>query len=154
MSRRSHHEFAWIQASDFEWNDDVLSGTPCRIQLCTSIYPQKEEGFPYKPASILTFYDTSWSFFSVIKYWIPIKVLGLRFADLVLCPAFALQGLCRVFGTSQKNWWFGTWNLENSGDFGWTSVLIPDINIVDAFSGDWPREITSLTMETAQIWPV
>ena len=35
-------------------------------------------------------------FFSVIKYWIPIKVLGLRFADLVLCPAFALQGLCRV----------------------------------------------------------
>ena len=27
-------------------------------------------------------------FFSVIKYWIP--------ADLVICPAFALQGLCRV----------------------------------------------------------
>ena len=45
---------------------------------------------------ILWYFLKFFSDFSVIKYWIPIKVLGLRFADLVLCPAFALQGLCRV----------------------------------------------------------
>ena len=62
---------------------------------------------------ILWYFLKFFSDFSVIKYWIPIKVLGLRFADLVLCPAFALQGLCPRFGTSQKNWWFGTWDLED-----------------------------------------
>ena len=72
-------------------------------------------------------------FFSVIKYWIPIKVLGLRFADLVFSPAFALQGLCRVLELHRRTdgLELGIW--KNSGDFGWTSVLIPDINIVDAF---------------------
>ena len=105
------------------------------IQLCI---PKRRRG---SLQTCLNF-DILWyvlKFFSVIKYWIPIKVLGLRFADLVLCPAFALQGLFCILKLHKRTdgLELGIWKI--SGDLGWTSVLISDIQwLCGWISGDWP----------------
>ena len=89
----------------------------------------------------------------LIWYWIHIDVSGLRFVDLVICPAFALQGLCRVLEPHKRTarLELGIWKI--SGDLGWTSVLIPDIQwLCGWISGDWPWLAHGNQM--AQIRPV
>ena len=89
---------------DFESNDGMSGGTPCRIQLCV----------PKPRGSLQTCvnFDILW-FFLKFSYSIPIKkpkvwdLVIWWFAWLLHCKAKLLR-----FGTSQENWWFGTWNLE------------------------------------------
>ena len=130
---------------DFGWNDEMSGGTPCRIQLC--IVSPNGEGVPNKPASILTFYDFSKVLFSDL-IWFNIESpsksqvwdLSIWWFARLLCKAFAaFWNFTRTDGLE-----LGIWKI--SGDLGWTSVLISDIQwLCGWISGDWPMEITSLT---------
>ena len=147
------HGFSLCESEESTWicvDSDVRfwmkrwkmsSGTPCRIELCTVYIPKRRRGSLQTCfiLDILWYFLKLFSDFSVKNNWIPIKVLGLRFADLVLCPAFALQSLCRVLKLHKRTdgLELGIW--KNSGDLGWTSVLISDIQRLCAWiSGDWP----------------
>ena len=105
--------FATVKSGElrFWMHAEMSGGTSCRIQLCT-VSPNGE-GVPNKPASILTFYDLSKVLFSDVIWFNPYRSLRFeicRFGDL---PGFCTARPLLRFGTSQKNWWFGTWNLEN-----------------------------------------
>ena len=162
VSQRSQHEFAWDSDVRFwmkRWK--MSSGTPCRIELCTVYIPKRRRGSLQTCfiLDILWYFLKLFSDFSVKNNWIPIKVLGLRFADFGALPGFCTAKPLPRFETSQENWWFGTWNLEklwrswvNFGvdkwhpttlcmNFGWLAMI-------------GPMEITSVTMEMDQIWPV
>ena len=150
------HDFSWFFSLWVSGVNMNLRGSRCQILnetmknveqhamsnpalYCVSLKRRRDSLQTCLILDILWYFLKFFSDFSVIKYWIPIKVLGLRFADLVLCPAFALQGLCRVLELHKRTdgLELGIWKI--SGDLGWTSVLISDIQWLCAWiSGDWP----------------
>ena len=122
------------------------------------------QGVPNKPASILTIYDFSESSFQWCDmiYWFDIESISMSqvwdlsiwwFARLLHCKAFA------AFWNLTKE--LLVWNLgfgrspEISGEL--PCWYLTSNDCVDEFrviGHDWPMEITSITMEMAQIRPV
>ena len=122
-----------------EWNDEISSNTPCRIQLCTAYLPKRRRGSLQTCLilDILWYFLKFFSDFSVIRYWIdssPIKVLG--FFDLQI---WWFAWLKRTARPLQENLELMVWNLEIL-EFGKTPEILGELrcwyltsNIVDAF---------------------
>ena len=116
------------------WNETMKYRATRHVESSFVLYISPNgEGVPYKPASFLTFYDISWSSFLTFL-WLNTESIhpyqSLRFfwfADLVICLAKThCKAFARELGTDGLELGnLGIW--KNSGDLGWTSVLIPDI---------------------------
>ena len=103
-----------------KWWVEILNAmSKCRaarhVESSFVLYPQTEKGF-------LTNLPQSWHFMIFQKFfsvmWYDLILNPYRSLRFEICRFGDLPGFCTArpllrFGTSQKNWWFGTWNLEN-----------------------------------------